>query len=261
MMRPEAYPSESDRPSLEALVESGIVELESLHPGGLALTERLAELCGIGSGTRVLDVACGTGESACHLAEKLGAQVCGLDQSAELLARARAKADARGLAIEFRHGDAAALPFHDAAFDVAICECTLCLLDKDAVLGEMARVVRADGRVGMHDLYWTEDAPAALRGRLVEYESEYPETLAGWQRLFTEVGLIDVQTVDASDTKQHWMRDMRRQLGISGYLALGRHALGRWGVSGVWRMLMSERVFSDEHLGYALLVGHVPGSR
>ena len=63
------------RPSLENLVESGLVELESLHPGGLALTREFATLCNIAAGTQVLDVACGTGESACYVAENFDAQV------------------------------------------------------------------------------------------------------------------------------------------------------------------------------------------
>jgi len=43
---------------------------------------------------------------------------------------AEQKALARGLQIEFREADAHHLPFPDEAFDVAICECTLCLLDR-----------------------------------------------------------------------------------------------------------------------------------
>ncbi len=58
----------------------------------------------------------------------------------------------------FKNADAADLPFNDAEFDAAICECTLCFLDKPRVLGEMARVVRPGGCVGMHDLYWKEGA-------------------------------------------------------------------------------------------------------
>ncbi|GGO80906.1 hypothetical protein GCM10011348_18680 [Marinobacterium nitratireducens] len=37
----------TDKPSLEALVESGVLPLDSLHPGGLGLTRELVELCGI----------------------------------------------------------------------------------------------------------------------------------------------------------------------------------------------------------------------
>ncbi len=58
-----------------------MLPLESLHPGGLSLTRELSVLCAIGAGSRVVDVACGTGETACFLAESLGARVIGLDHS------------------------------------------------------------------------------------------------------------------------------------------------------------------------------------
>lgn len=45
-----------------------MVELGSLHPGGLALTRALTGSCHLGRGARVPDVACGTGETACLLA-------------------------------------------------------------------------------------------------------------------------------------------------------------------------------------------------
>jgi SAM-dependent methyltransferase len=247
-----------EKPSLETLVESGMVELESLHPGGLSLTAELAGACGISAGTRVLDVASGTGESACFLAAEYGADVTGLDQSEALLARARAKAAERGLAVTFQQGDAVALPFADASFDVAICECTLCLLDKAAVLGEMARVVRPGGRVGMHDLYWRPGAPDRLRARLEHYEDEVPETLEGWRALFTGAGLVDVTTQDRSALKDAWMSDTRRQIGVAGQLRLGAYALRRWGPIGLWRIFASERVFSDDRLGYTLVTGVRP---
>ena len=77
-----------DQPSLEGLVETGMLALESLHPGGLETTRQLAELCNIQRGTVVLDVASGTGETACFLARTFGARVVGVDRSGEMIRRA-----------------------------------------------------------------------------------------------------------------------------------------------------------------------------
>lgn len=55
------------RPSLEGLVEAGMVKLESLHPGGLDMTREPARLCNIRKGSKLLDVASVTGETACFL--------------------------------------------------------------------------------------------------------------------------------------------------------------------------------------------------
>lgn len=241
--------------SMEALVEEGLLELESLHPGGLETTRRLVEQCRIQAGDRVLDVASGTGETACMLAEQVGADVRGVDHSEDMVRRARQKAEAHRVAAEFRSADAGALPFDDASFDAAICECTLCLLDKPSVLAEMARVVRPGGYVGMHDLCWRERAPERLKRSLHELEGEEPETLEGWRHLFEAAGLEVVSTIDESEAKARWMRDSRAQLGLAGQVRLAWQALRRWGPVGLWRILRSERVFSSDYLGYAIVVG------
>jgi ubiquinone/menaquinone biosynthesis C-methylase UbiE len=244
--------------SLESLVETGQLELESLHPGGLALTRELAELCHVREGTRVLDVACGTGETACFLAAQLGARVHGIDRSEAMVARARAKAEKQGVDAVFAAADAARLPFGDAEFDAAICECTLCFLDKKRVIGEMARVVRSGGYVGMHDLCWKQNAPDALKRTLAHTEGEAPESLEGWRRLFSDAGLAELKVLDKSGLMASWMRETRRRLGITGQLSLMLQVLRQWGPRGVWRILQSERVFGDDRLGYATVVGSKP---
>ena len=247
--------STTDRASLESVVESGMLKVESLHPGGLSLSRELAGLCGIRKGDRVLDVASGTGETACLLAGEFGANVRGLDQADEMIRLAKAKAREQGLEVEFAKGDATHLPFGDAEFDAVICECTLCLLDKERALGEMARVVRRGGRVGMHDLCWMDDAPERLKNTLAEIEGERPESLEGWKRLFDGAGLSEIVTVDKFDAMSRWMRQSRKQLGRAGELTLTLKIIRRWGFRGLWRVLQSERVFSNKHLGYGIVVG------
>ena len=244
-----------DQPSLEGLVETGMLTLESLHPGGLETTKELANLCNIQRGAAVLDVASGTGETACFLAETYGARVFGVDRSDKMIRQAQAKSNTRGLEVKFKKADAHNLPFNDSEFDVAICECTLCLLDKPRVLGEMARVVRQGGYVGMHDLYWKEGASYEAKHTLAEIEGEKPETLEGWRQLFEKAGLVQITTVNKLEAMSRWMKESRKQLGLTGGLMLALKIIHRWGLRGAWRVLRSERVFSSNLLGYALVVG------
>jgi SAM-dependent methyltransferase len=246
------------RPSLEHLLEADDLGLEVLHPGGMDITRQLADLCGIGEGTSVLDVASGTGESACFLAETLGARVVGVDLSAYLLARARRKAAARGLHIEFIRGDAHRLAFAGDAFDVVISECTTCLLDKAQAIGEMVRVAKPGGRIGIHDVCWKEDTPARTKQRLAELEGERPETLDGWRALFEHAGLTGVRTVDKSDLIPTWTKGIKRTLGVSGQMRLFLRVIRRWGVSGLRGVLESERIFGSRHTGYGIIVGTKP---
>src|SRR5918993_4649603 len=71
---------------------------------------RLIEACGIGAGTRVLDVGCGAGEFLAALTA-LGAEPTGVDPAPDMVAAA----SRHGRAVE---GDAEDLPFTDGSFDV-----------------------------------------------------------------------------------------------------------------------------------------------
>jgi len=245
-------------PSLENLVESFDLGEEVLHPGGLDTTRQLAELCHVGKDSRVLDVASDTGEPLCFLVETFHCQAVGVDGSKEMVRRAQKKAQERHLAVEIQQGDAHHLPFDAGSFDIAISECTLCLLDKEPALEEMVRVVKPGGYVGFHDLYWKGNAPEQLKRRLAEIEAEYPETLEGWKRLAVGAGLADVVAVDNSSLIPQWTKDFKKRLGILGQLWTICKILNRWGFRGLWTIQESERIFRSEHMGYCLLVGKKP---
>jgi demethylmenaquinone methyltransferase / 2-methoxy-6-polyprenyl-1,4-benzoquinol methylase len=107
---------------------------------------RAVDLAGIGPGSRVLDVATGTGDLAIEVAGRVapGGSVVGCDFSDGMLARARAKAPE----ITFEWGDALALDYPDDEFDAATVGFGARNFgDLDRGLAEMARVVRPGGRV------------------------------------------------------------------------------------------------------------------
>ena len=97
-------------------------------------------------GQRILDVATGTGLVAAALARR-GATVVGLDQSEQMLARARQRLGDR---VELVHGEAERLPFPDQSFDALTFTYLLRYVDDPAAtLAELARVVKRGGRLGM----------------------------------------------------------------------------------------------------------------
>lgn len=116
---------------------------------------RLVRACGIGPGMRVLDVAAGTGNVALRAAEA-GADVVASDLTPALLAAGRQDAEARGLTLEWREADAEALPFEDGAFDVVTSAVgAMFAPHHEAAAGEMLRVCRPDGVLGM--INWTPE--------------------------------------------------------------------------------------------------------
>lgn len=240
------------------MVESGDLGLPTLHPGGLRLTRELARLCHAGPGKSLLDVACGTGETACHLAETFGCRVTGVDHSVFMVETATQKARDRNLEIRFQGADAHHLPFEIGTFDVVISECTTCAPDKPQAIAEMVRVARPGGYIGISDLYWKRDAPQSLQSRLFALEGERPEYLLGWIRLFKQVGLQDVHTEDRSETLAQMAKEIRKQLGILGYMKIVLTVLRRWGIGGVANVMESEKILRSKYLGYAMVVGRKP---
>jgi SAM-dependent methyltransferase len=88
-----------------------------------AVSERLVELAGVESGSRVLDVAAGYGEPAMTAAGKAAPDgvVVATDISAEMLAYGRERAAERGVEnIEFMNADASSLNFPEESFDAAV---------------------------------------------------------------------------------------------------------------------------------------------
>lgn len=113
-------------------------------------------------GDRVLDVACGPGTLSLKLAP-LVREVVGVDLTDELLSIARRKAAEAGLSnVTFSPGDVDGLPFPDASFDLVVCGSALHHFpDPGKVFGEMARVCRPGGRIGVIDIVSPEEPDRA----------------------------------------------------------------------------------------------------
>ena len=115
-----------------------------------SIHDRVVEALALEPGTRVLDVACGTGGVALRAA-RAGADVVGIDISADQLAKARAAAEADGLEIRFDEGDCEELPYGDAEFDgVASAFGAIFAPDHERAAGELARVCRPGGPARSH---------------------------------------------------------------------------------------------------------------
>ena len=106
-------------------------------------------------GTRLLDVACGSGNLAIPAA-RAGAIVTGVDIAPNLLEQARARAEAEGLTIQFDEGDAENLPYADAAFETVVSMYGAMFAPRpELVAAELVRVCRPGGRIAMAN--WTPE--------------------------------------------------------------------------------------------------------
>jgi SAM-dependent methyltransferase len=116
------------------------------------LVERLATFCELDGDEHALDAGTGTGTFALALAPSVR-DVVGVDPVSELLEEARRLAVEAGAGnVTFVEGDATALPFEPATFDLAICARTLHHVRRpELVVAELARVVRPGGRILLVD--------------------------------------------------------------------------------------------------------------
>jgi demethylmenaquinone methyltransferase/2-methoxy-6-polyprenyl-1,4-benzoquinol methylase len=164
---------------------------------------------------RVLDVATGTGMVAEALVRSSGCSVVALDQSEQMLARARHRVDASVVLrdrVTVLRGEAERLPFADAQFDALTFTYLLRYVDDPAAtMRELARVVKPDGRIASLEF----GVPAGLLTRLA------------W-RLYTRAGLPLLGRL----VSRHWY-EVGRFLGpsIAGFYE--RYPLER--VVGLWR--------------------------
>jgi SAM-dependent methyltransferase len=164
------------------------------------LAAQFADLAGVASGQRVLDVGCGPGALTTELVERLGAsRVSAVDPSEQFVAAARE----RNPGVDVRRGAAEDLPFADDEFDAALAQLVVHFMaDPVRGLAEMVRVTRAGGVVSacvwdhageqtplapfwqaVHELDPSEEGEGALAGGREGHLSE----------LFSEAGLHEVE--------------------------------------------------------------------
>jgi SAM-dependent methyltransferase len=139
------------------------------------VAEHLVDLADLEAGSRVLDMATGSGNAALAAA-RLGCDVVGIDYVDALLERGRERAAAEHLTIDLRPGDAEDLPFADASFDAVLSVFgSMFAPDHDQTAREIARVTRPGGTIALAS--WTPDG---FLGHLFRTVAQYVPAPAGF---------------------------------------------------------------------------------
>lgn len=188
---------------------------ETLRPGGLELTARMAEVSGISRNHTILDIGCGKGATAAYFVKTHGCRVVGIDLSREMISRSRGRAKQEKLGDRacFLVANSGKLPFLDSMFDVVIAESSFSIHTRmELVAAEIARVLKSGGKLAVADFI--------LRGRVdedLQRQIFFPCSLAGARNLeeyldiFRQVGF---NTHSAED----WSRELEQisfQIGMT----------------------------------------------
>ncbi len=135
-----------------------------LEPGALEFLSRIP----IEPGARVLDVACGAGQTAIPLS-RAGAKVTGVDIATNLIEQARARARAENLDARFDEGDAEMLPYEDGSFDIVVSLIGAMFAPRpERVAAELKRVCRPGGKIIMGN--WT---PTGFVGQMFKIHGKH----------------------------------------------------------------------------------------
>ncbi|MDI3406228.1 class I SAM-dependent methyltransferase [Streptomyces cavernicola] len=246
-----------------AAYSSDVVTLllgDSYHPGGAALTRRLADGLGLAEGARVLDVASGRGTTALLLANAYGVRVDGVDYAPANTALARGATEAAGLSAwaVFTTGDAEQLPYAEDVFEAAVCECALCTFpDKARAAAEFARVLKPGGRLGITDVTAHPDRlPPELTGltaRIACIADARP--LEEYAEILAESGLRTVRTERHDQAMLRMIDQVEARLNLLRMTSAGRLAEAGVDLDAAPAVLAAARAaVADGTLGYALLI-------
>jgi ubiquinone/menaquinone biosynthesis C-methylase UbiE len=257
------------RPTIEEAIE--ISGIETLHPGGFALTKRTAELADLRDGLKVLDVSCGRGKQSIYYAKEFGARVTGIDISEEMAQTAglnARKAEIEGK-VQFKIGDFQDLPFEDDSFDVVINECAVGIPDdSQKVLNEMVRVAKPGGKILIHESTWRGNLSGEEKADFAERYGTTPLELSEWITMLETAGVKNIvyEFDQWSKPEMFWKirkdRDVKHwffTMTIPEKLQTMKKIFQKHGTEGILTILRNERVFYrtvlQGKLGYALFKG------
>ncbi|HEX5403029.1 MAG TPA: methyltransferase domain-containing protein [Pseudonocardiaceae bacterium] len=233
---------------------------ESYHPGGLALTRRLAAALGLRSGWRVVDVASGPGTTARLLAAEYAVTVDGVDLGESIVERSRAAIANAGLAgsVRIHLGDGERLPLPDGSADAVVCECAFCTFPNKAVAAaEFARVLRPGGRVGITDVVLTEPRLPAELTTLAAWVACIADArpAAGYVDILAAAGLVTSHVEEHDEALTRMIDQIDARVRLLRMTASGRLAAAGVDVAAVLRYTdVAKQAVADGLLGYRLLI-------
>src|SRR5712691_1219983 len=153
---------------VDRLTPDDLEPVDQLHSRGRTATIDLAGLLALDGHERILDLGCGIGGPSRYLAKNFGCRVTGLDLTPEFCRVATMLAQRTGLAdkVDYRVGNALAMPFADASFDVIWSQnVAMNIAERDRLYAEIHRAL------GLH-IVLGQDGPTMLKNMLRNFEEQ-----------------------------------------------------------------------------------------
>lgn len=170
----------------------------SAHPGGFSATLEQLQHFDISKESKILEVGCGTGRTSCFLSMN-GYHITAIDIDTDMLKKAKKRAEAQELNINFVEADVCSLPFEDNQFDVILAESVTNFAENHTALSEYYRVLKCGGTLYDREIVEVKPIPSHMRSPLFDFFAfTQLASLDQWKLLLNSIKFNHVSSWDYS---------------------------------------------------------------
>ena len=215
---------------VDRLTPDDLEPVDQLHSRGRTATIDLAGLLALDGHERILDLGCGIGGPSRYLAESFGCRVTGLDLTPEFCRVAGMLAERTGLAdkVDYRVGDALAMPFPAESFDVVWSQSVaMNIADRDRLHAEIRRVLKLGGRHAFSEVVSGPAGPPHFpvpwaRDASISFLRSAEATRRGLEAAGFRLLVFEDLTADALERAQARMKASGAPLALGLHIVLGQ---------------------------------------
>ena len=215
---------------VDRLTPDDLEPVDQLHSRGRKATVDLAGLLALDGHERILDLGCGIGGPSRYLAESFGCRVTGLDLTPEFCRVAGMLAERTGLAdkVDYRVGDALAMPFPAESFDVVWSQSVaMNIADRDRLHAEIRRVLKLGGRHAFSEVVSGPAGPPHFpvpwaRDASISFLRSAEATRRGLEAAGFRLLVFEDLTADALERAQARMKASGAPLALGLHIVLGQ---------------------------------------
>jgi ubiquinone/menaquinone biosynthesis C-methylase UbiE len=232
------------------------------HIGGIYATRRLLARCHLAVGQQILDVGCGTGYTACHLAKAHQVRVIALDINPRSVTEASRRVAKQGAEpqVSLAQANAHWLPFSDALFDAVIAESVIVFCNATAVISEIRRILKPNGMLRMNEVTFLKAPPAGLASLLSSTFGIHAFQQDEWESILRKAGFANVSSSIHRFNLWEQLASHLKADGLKNYLAGTVTGVRDASIRGTFftrEMLAAARDFLP-YVGYGLYTGQKP---
>lgn len=253
-------------PTIEDITAIG--GIDTLPPGKLEITRRMAQLSEIEKGKKVLVTCSHRGYQCVIYAKECGAEVCGLDIDEQMIEFARENSEKEKCPIDFVVGDAQDIPFDSEKFDIVTNEGAVGIPENpQKVLSEMVRVLKKDGILIFRESIFASNLDKEEKKELRLRYGNNIEDIIGWKERVVKAGaeVVFIETEPWSEPYNFWnvrhdreVQDYHDLYTITEKLRLSKILVKKYGKDGIKLAAENERIFytavKNRKIGYGIFM-------